>query len=190
MFRLAFLALSLTVTTLVVLSLFPQGAQVTPSGTIALSGAAVTLYPQADPDAVWNFAAERVDYEPDVQETVLYNIDDAERNVQGKTDFTLAAQRLVIDAQENLRGERIRAHLLEANWDLDMQSVDDRQVLIDQEQGRFEVPLLDYSGDGIGESRDQNVSMTFNLKDFSAGGPDTVGYNRFIDAADEAAEQP
>lgn len=188
MFRLALLALGLTVAVLVALSLFPQRRQVTPGGTIALTGAAVTLYPQADPGAVWHFAAEHVDYEPDVQETILRDIGDAERNVGGKTDFTLASKRLVIDAQENLRGRRIQAHLLEANWNLDMQGADGRQVLINQEQGRFEVPLLDYSGDGIGESRDQNVSMTFDLKDFSAGGPDTVGYNRFIDAADRAAD--
>ena len=182
MFRLALLALGLTVAVLVVLSLFPQPQKVTPGGTITLSGASVTLYPQADPKAVWHFAAKNVDYEPDVQETVLHNIGDAERTVGGKTDFTLASKRLVIDAQENLRGQRIRAHLLEANWNLDMQGADGRQVLIDQQAGRFEVPLLDYSGQGIGKSRDQNVSMTFDLKDFSAGGPNTVGYNRFVDA--------
>ncbi len=185
MLRPALLALSATVALLVTLSLLPQRERTVPGGTIALRGAQVTLYPQADPEAVWNFAAERVDYEPDTGESVLYAIADAERTVGGETDFTLASEQITIDAQENLRGQRIQAHLLEANWDLDMQGVGDRQVLIDQVQGRFEVPLLDYRGDGIGESRDQNVSMTFDLKGFSAGGPDTVGYNRFIDASDQ-----
>ena len=184
MFRLSLLALGVTVALLVVLSLLPARTRPVPGGTIALSGAQVTLYPQADPAAVWNFAAERVDYQPDAGETVLRDIGDAARTVDGKVDFTLASERITIDAQENLRGERIQAHLIEANWDLDMQGADDRQVLIDQAQGRFEVPLLDYQGDGIGESRDQNVSMTFDLTDFSAGGPDTVGYNRFIDTSD------
>lgn len=185
MFRPALLALGVTVALLVALSLLPQRERAQPGGTIALAGAQVTLYPQADPDAVWTFEAERVDYEPDVGETVLRDMGDAARTVGGETDFTLASERITIDAQENLRGNRIQAHLIEANWDLDMQGIDDRQVLIDQAQGRFEVPLLDYRGDGIGESRDQNVSMTFDLKGFSAGGPDTVGYNRFIDAADQ-----
>lgn len=185
MFRLAFLALVATVALLVALSLLPQRERAVPGGTIALSNAQVTLYPQADPSAVWNFEAARVNYEPDVGETTLLEIGDAARTVNGEVDFTLASPRLTIDAQENLRGERIRAHLIEANWDLDMQADEGRQVLIDQEQGRFEVPLLDYRGDGIGESRDENVSMTFDLRDFSAGGPDTVGYNRFIDAADK-----
>lgn len=184
MFRIALFALALTVAVLVVLSVLPRRSQVTPGGTIELSGAAVTLYPQADPQAVWHFEAERVTYEPDVQETTLREIGDAARSVNGKTDFTLASQEITIDAQENLRGRRISAHLLEANWDLDMQGADGRQVLIDQALGRFEVPLLDYSGDGLGESRDPNVSMTFDLTDFSAGGPDTLGYNRFIDQAD------
>lgn len=181
MFRLALASLGLCVVLLVGLSLLPRRAERTPGGTIRLTGAAVTLYPQADPEAVWRFDAERVAYEPSTQETVLREIGDAARTVGGKTDFTLASERLTIDAQENLRGEQIFAHLIEANWDLDMQAQDGREVLIDQALGRFEVPLLDYSGDGIGESRDQNVSMTFDLQDFSAGGPDTVGYNRFID---------
>lgn len=184
MFRLSLLALGVTVALLVVLSLLPARTRPVPGGTIVLSGAEVTLYPQADPAAVWNFAAERVDYQPDTGETVLRDIGDAARTVDGKVDFTLASAQITIDAEENLRGKRIQAHLIEANWDLDMQGADNRQVLIDQAQGRFEVPLLDYQGDGIGESRDQNVSMTFDLTDFSAGGPDTVGYNRFIDASD------
>ena len=182
-FRLALIALGLTVAVLVVLSLFPQRQQVTPGGTIALSGAAVTLYPQADPDAVWHFAAKRVDYEPDVQETILRDIGDAERTVGGKTDFTLASKRLVIDAQENLRGQGLEVYIPEAKWTLLMKSKPGTPVVIDQQEGRFSAPFLDISGPDI-SSRAQDAGMDFDLKNFVSGGEGTQNSDSFRDAAD------
>ena len=184
MFRLALLALGLTVVVLVALSLLPQRKQATPGGTIALSDARVTLYPQADPQAVWHFAAEQVDYEPDVQETVLHDIKDAERTVGGKTDFTLASKRLVIDAQENLRGQRLEVYIPEAKWTLDMRSKPGTPVFIDQQEGRFSAPFLDISGPDI-SSRAQDAGMDFDLKNFTSGGEGTQNSDSFRDNADQ-----
>lgn len=184
MFRLALLALGLTVAVLVVLSLFPQQQQVTPAGTIALSGATVTLYPQADPDAVWHFAAEQVDYEPDLQETILRDIEDAERTVDGETDFTLASERLVIDAQENLRGQQLEVYIPEARWTLDMRSKPGTPVLINQQEGRFSAPFLGISGPDI-SSRAQDAGMDFDLKNFVSGGEGTQNSDSFRDTANE-----
>ncbi len=185
MFRLALLALGLTVAVLIVLSLFPQQQQVTPGGTIALSGATVTLYPQADPDAVWHFAAEQVDYEPDAQETVLRDIGDAERTVGGKTDFTLASKRLVIDAQDNIYGQQIEVYLPDVGWTLDMRARNGEPVLLNQEQGRFVAPAIDIAektGENISSSK--NLSMNFDLTDVKTGGEGTQNRDSFRDTAD------
>ena len=182
MFRLALIALGLTVAVLVALSLVPQRRQVTPGGTISLSGAGVTLYPQADPDAVWHFAADRVDYESDVQETVLRDIGDAERTVGGKTDFTLASKRLVIDAQENLRGQQLEVYIPEAKWTLDMRNKPGTPVVIDQQEGRFSAPFLDISGPDI-DSSSQDAGMDFDLKNFVSGGQGTQNSDSFRDGA-------
>lgn len=175
------MALGVTLVILIALTLWPQKPRINPSGIITLTGAAVTLYPQADPEAVWYFGSDRVNFDPNTSETTLYNIQNARRTVKNKTDFTLLAPEVVIDAEENLRGDNLKAHLVEANWNLDMRGDKNNQVLIDQAQGKFEVPVLDYSGDGIGKSHTQNASMKFDMTNFSAGGPDTIGYNRFID---------
>ena len=184
MFRLALFALGLTVTVLVVLSLFPQRQQVMPGGTIALTGAEVTLYPQADSEAVWHFAAEQVDYEPDVQETVLHNIGDAERTVDGETDFTLASKRLVIDGQENLRSQQLEVYIPEAKWTLLMRSKPGTPVFIDQQEGRFSAPFLEISGPDI-SSRAQDAGMDFDLTNFVSGGEGTQNSDSFTDTADQ-----
>lgn len=183
MFRLSLLALGVTVVLLVVLSLFPARTRPVPGGTIVLSGAQVTLYPQADPAAVWNFAAERVDYEPDTGETVLRDIGDAARTVGGEVDFTLASERITIDAQENLRGQRIEVYIPDADWTLDMRNKPGTPVLIDQQQGRFSAPFLDISGPNY-ESRAGEAGIDFDLKNFVSGGEGTQNSDSFRDRAD------
>lgn len=182
MFRLALAALALTVVLLVGLSLLPQPTRAVPGGTIELSGASVTLYPQADPKAIWHFGAERVDYEPELGETILHDIADAERTVGGETDFTLTSRRITIDAQENLRGDAIEVYIPDARWTLDMRANGGSPVLIDQQQGRFDAPLLDISGPDI-DSRSENAGMDFDLKNFTSGGEATQNSDSFRDRA-------
>lgn len=183
MLRPALIALSATVALLVTLSLLPQRERTVPGGTIALTGAQVTLYPQADPEAVWNFAAERVDYEPDTGESVLYDIADAERTVGGETDFTLASEQITIDAQENLRGQQIEVYIPDADWTLDMRGEQASPVRIDQQVGRFSAPFLGISGPDI-ESRANDAGMDFDLKNFVSGGEGTQNSDSFRDRAD------
>lgn len=185
MFRLALVALALTVVVLVGLSLLPQPERRVPGGTIELSGAQVTLYPQADPKAVWHFAAERVDYEPEIGETTLYDIADAERTVGNETDFTLTSKKIIIDPQENLRGDAIEVYVPDVQWTLDMQTQDGTPVVIDQAQGRFNAPqyeIVDKAGDNI--SNGQNMSMNFDLTDMRTGGAGTKNSDTFRDQTD------
>ncbi|CAN5763743.1 hypothetical protein BH24DEI2_BH24DEI2_02990 [soil metagenome] len=178
MLKYAFLTLALVVGGLVALALLPKSQRAVPDSTIALSDASVTLFPQADPEAVWHFASPEVDYNPDARETVLHDVEDAERTVGSATDFTLQAQEVTIDSDDNLRGEQIFVHLIEEAWDLDMQARDNRLVLINQQQGLFEVPHLSWVGDG-GEGINENMNISFDLTTFDSGGLGTVGKSVF-----------
>lgn len=185
MFRLALFALGLSVAVLVGLSLLPRRAERTPGGTIQLSGAAVTLYPQADPEAVWRFDAARVAYEPSTQETILREIGDAARTVGGETDFTLASERLTIDTQEDIRGEQIEVYVPDVRWTLAMRAREGSPVLLDQQQGRFVAPAIDVTDDaGQNISSSKNLSMNFDLTDVQTGGEGTRNNDRFRDRAD------
>ena len=182
MLKLSLLALALVVALLLALALLPERTRVLPDETIRLENATVTLYPQADPEAVWTFRSDDVAYDPNVRETTLYNIEDSERAVAGETDFILQSPELTIDPQDNLRGSRMFVHLVEANWDLDMQADGDEGVLIDQAQGKFIIPTLDYTGEGLGDcNHAERVSMNFDLTDYNAGGEDTTSCNEFKD---------
>ena len=184
MLRLTAAVLFATVIGLLVVSLLPQRERALPGELIELEEANVTLYPEADPTAVWYFDADTVEYDPTLGETVLYTIDNARRTVEGETDFTLRSDELIIDTEDNLRGERMLVHLVEANWDLDMQGGDAGRVLIDQAAGKFEVPILDYTGDGLGQNHAENVRMNFDLTDYEADCEGASCQNEFQD--DEA----
>lgn len=182
MLKLSLIALAAVVALLLALALLPDRTRAVPDETIRLENARVTLYPQADPEAVWTFRSDNVAYDPNVRETTLRDIEDSERAVAGETDFTLESPELTIDPQDNLRGDRMFVHLVEANWDLDMQGADDERVLIDQAQGKFIIPMLDYTGEGLGEcNHAERVSMNFDLTDYTAGGEDTTSCNEFKD---------
>lgn len=174
------MALAFTVVALVGLALVPPRERVVPAGTVELTGARVTLYPQADPGAVWHFGASRVDYELDTGETTLHTIDDAERNVDGETDFTLESERVVIDAQENLLSDQLEVYIPDMDWTLDMRGRDGVQVLIDQARGRFEAPLMNILGEDVSSSS-ENAGMNFDLTGFESGGENTQNSDSFRD---------
>lgn len=178
MLRLAFIALGVIVVALVAVALLPEGERTIPESTIELADATVTLYPQADPEAVWNFAAPEVDYEPDTRQTTLLGIEDGERAVNDETDFTLAAEEVVIDSDDNLRSGKMFAHLVEEDWDLDMEGRDNQPVLINQAEGVFEIPRLLTSGDGS-SGVNENMRISFDLTEFTSGGPGTIGKSTF-----------
>jgi hypothetical protein len=179
--RYAFIALAFVLVLLVILSLLPQNRAVIPDSTIDLQNAKVVLYPQQDQDAVWRFSSPTVEYNPDSRDTTLFNVQDGERVENGKTDFTLESPEVTISNDDNLRGDKIIVKLLEEETTLDMQSKGDRQVLINQSTGQFEIPKVNLSGDIRGEY--ENMFISFDLQQFNAGGPGTVGYSEF-DLAD------
>ena len=180
MLRYALLGMTLVLGLLAFLALQPRDVAVVPDAVIVLHSTNVTLYPQADPDAVWLFSAPTVEYVPETQESTLLGIDDGRRTVGGETDFTLASDRVTIDRNDNIRGSAMHAHLVEDEIDLYMEERDGRLVLIDQRAGSFEVPRATMTGPDLGDSVFEDMKISFDFTEFESGGPGTVGYSEFI----------
>ena len=189
--RTALLLFAVTIAVLVVLSLLPDRRGELPEQQIKLRDARVTLYPQADPEAVWRFEAPRAEYDPEAGESVLFEIDDGRREVGGEVDFTVAARRLTIDREDDILGELIFAYLVESGDCLSMQGSDESPVVIDQQAGHFVVPVMEISGPTWGDdTRIERMSVSFDLTDFEAGGPGTRTVAEFrIGAADESRRE-
>jgi hypothetical protein len=175
--RYAFIALTVVLGLLIVLSLLPQRRAVIPDATIDLQDAQVTLYPQQDQDAVWTFSSPNVEYNPDTRDTTLFKVQDGKRVENGKTDFTLESEQVTIGSDDNLRGDKIVVKLLEEETTLDMESKNGNQVLINQTSGQFEIPSVKLSGDI--RAQYENMYISFDLRQFNAGGAGTVGYSEF-----------
>ena len=184
MLRLSFIALITVFTILFVVSLLPKTKQVIPDEAIKLADVHLTLYPQEDPEAVWDFKSPSVEYKPESRETLLYNIEDAARKLDGEIDFTIESDKIVIASDDNIWGERIKAQIIgdkdDPNDDyfLDMEAKNDRQVLINQRQGEFEIPRLLMTSEGMKQIY-ENVFTDFAIEEFRAGGEGTVGYASF-----------
>jgi hypothetical protein len=178
--RAALLTLAAVVLGLFALTLLPDRRPDLPAATIALSGTRVVLLPEADPAAVWTFSAPSASFDPDQETTELFSVDDGARTVDGVVDFVLRAERLVIDRRDDLVAGRIDAHLVADGWDVVMEGRDDRNVLVRQDVGRFEVPHVEMTGEGIGRSVYQDMRISFDFTDFQAGGPGTVGTSAFV----------
>lgn len=180
MTRAALVALVAVVVVLIGVSLLPDRGRELPDATIVLGDARVVLVPTADPDAVWTFSAPEARFDPDSESTELRRVEDGARTVQGVVDFTLRADRLVIDRRDDLVTDRLDAHLVADGWDVLMEGRAGRNVLVRQDEGRFEVPHVEIRGDGIGESVYQDMRISFDFTDFVAGGPGTVGTSAFV----------
>lgn len=180
MARLALIGLGAVVAVLLIVALLPQHQRPVPSSVITLDNADVTLYPQADPQAVWSFQAPTVRFDPDRRETTLLDIRNGKRVVNGETDFTLASDELVIDDRDDLRGQHVTAHLLSQDVTLDMVGRGGRQVLIDQQRGQFQVPRVTVSDPHANTIVFEDMRIGFDFTTFQAGGPGTVGYGTFV----------
>ncbi|HKI59050.1 MAG TPA: hypothetical protein VKA00_07550 [Trueperaceae bacterium] len=180
MARLALFGLGVVVAALLIVALLPQHRRPAPSSTITLDNADVTLYPQADPQAVWTFQSPTVRFDPNLRQTTLLDIQNGKRVVNGKTDFTLASNEIIIDSNDNLRGQHITAHLLSQDVTLDMVARSGRQVLINQQKGQFEVPRVTVTDPNDNNIVFEDMRIGFDFTTFQAGGPGTVGYGTFV----------
>lgn len=179
MLRLVFVLLAAVVALLVVLSLLPQRERPVPEGSLMMERAAVTLYPQADPAAVWSFQAPEVEYDPERRETTLFALEDGARLEDGALDFELRADRIVIDGAENLRSGYLRVRLADSGDCLVMDGSGSDPVHIEQREGTFRAPTMRIQGTDWGDTRFPNVVASFDLEEFSAGGSGTDTVTEF-----------
>ena len=180
MTRLALLVFAVVIGTLAVFALLPPPEQAAPEGTVHLRGTTVTLYPQADAEAAWYFASDNVAYDPQKRETTLTTLEQGERVVDGEVDFTLEADVLIIDRQEDIRSAAITAFIPADDLTVAMTEKDGRVVLIDQREGLFHIPRARLAGGSLGDTLFEDMRASFDFTDFSSGGPGTVGYAEFI----------
>ncbi|MEX2542220.1 MAG: hypothetical protein WD314_10425 [Trueperaceae bacterium] len=188
MLKTALLLFAVTVTVLVILAVLPERERTLPDQRITLSNARVTLYPEADPQAIWRFQAPEASYDPERNESTLYQIADGRREVAGDVDFTVASEKLTINRRDDILGELVFAFLVETGECLTMQGNPEAPVVIDQEQGKFEVPVLEITGPSWGDdTRLEQMSVSFDLEDFDGGGTGTTTVTEFrVGQADEA----
>lgn len=172
MLKTALLLFAATITVLAVLALLPEREQVIPDQRIVLSDARVTLYPEADEQAVWHFAAPEASYDPEQGESTLYRIDDGRREVNGAVDFTVASEQLNITRRDDIEGELIFASLVETGECLTMMGSQAEPVLIDQRRGMFDVPVMEISGPY--QAHLEQVIVSFDLENFEGGGTGTT----------------
>jgi uncharacterized protein YndB with AHSA1/START domain len=184
----ALLLFAVTIAALAVLAVLPERERALPDQRILLSNAQVTLYPEADQQAVWRFEAPEATYDPERGESTLLRIEDGRREVQGEVDFTVASERLLINRRDDLLGELVFAYLMETGECLTMQGSAENPVLIDQRRGMFEVPVLEISGPTWGDdTRLERMRVSFDLEEFDGGGAGTTTVAEFrVGQADEA----
>lgn len=169
------------ITLLALLTLLPEERADLPDTAVVLHDTAVILYPQADSEAIWYFSSPHVSYDPDSGASTLQDLGDGRRTVAGETDFTLLSERLLIDRNDNLRGDLIHALLAGTGECLTMAADGETQVVVNQETGRFEVPVMQIDGPSWGsDNRWERVSASFSLESFTAGGPGTNTVNEFM----------
>lgn len=188
MLKTALLLFAVTITVLVILALLPENEAVLPDQQIKLTNARVTLFPQADPEAVWRFESPAAEYDPESGESVLYDIDEGRREVAGEVDFTVASEELIIDRRDDILGDLVFAFLVETGECLTMRGSDESPVLIDQRRGMFDVPVIEITGPSWGDNtRLEQMRISFDLEDFDGGGPGTTTRTEFrVGQADEA----
>lgn len=164
--------------TLVVVAALPDRRAEPPDASIRLFDARLTLYPEADPEAIWTFVVPEASYDPTAETTTLLDLRDGARSVGGEVDFTLTGDELVIDRNDDLRGDALQAVLQADGLVLDMTARAGRQVRIVQREARFEVPRATITGDGL-DGVYEDMRIAFDFTEFEAGGPGTVGYATF-----------
>jgi len=176
--RWTLVALVAVLLTLVVVSLLPDRRSDPPDARIRLYDAQLTLYPEADPAAVWLFSVPEAIYDPNAETTTLLDLREGARTEAGEVDFTLTGERVVIDRNDDLRGDHLVAVLAADGLTLEMEGRAGRQVHVDQRAGRFAVPRATITGDGL-DGVYEDMRIAFDFTEFEAGGPGTVGIASF-----------
>jgi hypothetical protein len=130
-------------------------------GDVLLKDVTLALYPAADPDAKWSFTASEVRYNPDSRESTVIAPQDGRRVVNGKTDLTLAADEVTIDAADNIRVQQADIFIPEGCYLLRLGRPSGQPVFIDQSSG-YKAPYVDIRSTNYRETG-TNFDASFDL---------------------------
>ena len=135
MLRPALIALVVLVGLSVFLVNRPVPTPPTPSRGVTLENVRLTLYPEQDPKARWEFTAAQVVQDPGTREAEVSGIKSGERFVEGKLDMRLIAPSVTIDRQDNMRMPTATAEILKGCYKVQLGGDGSKTVEIDQREG-------------------------------------------------------
>jgi len=139
--RTALLALAVIIGLSIFLTSRPIPVPPLASKGVRLENVKLTLYPEQDPKAKWEFAAGQVEQDPASREAKVSNLQSGQRYVDNKLDLRLWALEITIDRQDNLRVPYARAEILDGCLIVELGGAGEQPVLIDQRQG-FNAPSV------------------------------------------------
>lgn len=130
---------------IVVLSVYlvsrPIPSPALPNRGVRLEKVHLTLYPEQDPKARWEFTAGQVEQDPGTKEARVTGLESGERYVEDQLDLRLFAPEVVIDRLDNLRLPYARVEILKGCYTVSLGGPGEVPVMIDQREG-FRAPSV------------------------------------------------
>jgi len=128
-----------------ILSLFlvnrPVPTLATPNRGVKLENVRLTLYPEQDPQARWEFSATQVEQNPGTREAIITGLQSGQRFVANRLDMRLSAPEVFIDRIDNLRLPYATVEILKGCYTVKLGGPGEMPVTIDQREG-FRAPRV------------------------------------------------
>lgn len=162
MVRSALIALVTIVVFSVFLSTRPIPSPAIPNRGVKLENVQLTLYPEQDPKARWEFRASQVEQDPGTREAKVTGLQSGRRYVEDRLDMRLAAPEVVIDRSDNLRVPYARVEILKGCYTVDLGKPGEAPVTIDQREG-FRAPSVHITAPSL-EVRGKDFRSDFAIE--------------------------
>lgn len=108
---------------------------------VVLENVKLTLYPEQDPKAHWEFKAGKVEQDPSTREAHVTALQTGQRFVENRLDMRLSAPEVTIDRMDNLRTPYAKAEILKGCMVVELGRQGLGIVTIDQQHG-FDAPAV------------------------------------------------
>lgn len=142
MVRTALITLAVIALASLFLALRPVPNPPVPPRGVTLSNVQLTLYPEEDKEARWEFKAGQVEQDPSSREAQVTALEAGQRYVKGKLELRMYAPSVTIDRFDNLSAPHARVEILKGCYNVQLgQEGQTNRVLIDQRSG-FKAPSV------------------------------------------------
>lgn len=142
MVRTALLTLAVIAVASLFLALRPVPNPPIPPRGVTLENVQLTLYPEEDRDARWEFKAGQVEQDPSSREAQVTGLEAGKRFVKDKLELRMYAPSVTIDRFDNLTTPHARVEILKGCYNVQLGKEGElNKVLIDQRTG-FKAPLV------------------------------------------------